>query len=66
MLEPNSCKTNKTEDNSLGMVENTKDQTFVCQHLAKVFQPHAAQELAVSHTVALRLGLFLNKLFSGE
>lgn len=50
MLEPDTSKTNKTEDNSPGMMEGTKGQTFVCQHLAKVFQPHAAQELAVSYT----------------
>lgn len=43
MLEPDSSK---TKDSS-GMMEGTKDQTFVCQHLGKVFQPHAAQEVAV-------------------
>lgn len=50
MLEPDTYKTNKAEDNSPGMMECTKDQAFVCQHLAKVFQPRAAQELEVSYT----------------
>lgn len=62
MLEPDTSKTNKTEENSPGMTEGTKDEIFVCQHLAKVFQP-LCTPCAVIHTVALRLGVFLNELF---
>jgi len=54
MLEPDTDKTDKVENSSLGITEGAEDQTFASQPLTRDFQPSAAQKLAVSHIQQLQ------------
>lgn len=58
MLEPDTNKTNKVDNRSLGRTGGTKDQTSACQPLTRDFQPRAAWVLAVSYIRPFEAGAF--------